>query len=208
MSSLLLDINSSKNTLFTVSTIFTWSYHKLAEKTWERRFFLLELHQNRGSTLIGPHRIFNQFSLAPIMVQRFHWLQRDWGQWELVGCSVWTNESASPILVQDWSLGLKDYNLKCPSQRLNIDWNELKTISDVILRPVLAEGLQTINWPVNDNFSAMPHLLYEPMLPLTSQWHFLRALFETVIDRSMTLFLRFPICYTSQNCHWPVNDTF
>ena len=133
MSSLLLDINSSKNTLFTVSTIFTWSYHKLAEKTWERRFFLLELHQNRGSTLIGPHRIFNQFSLAPIMVQRLHWLQRNWGQWELVKYSVQTNESASPILVQAWSSGFKDYKWKCPSQRLNIDWNEPKTISDVNL---------------------------------------------------------------------------
>ena len=122
------------------------------------------MHQNRGSTLIGPHRIFNQFSLAPIMVQRFHWLQRNWGQWELVKYSVWTNESASPILVQDWSSDFKDYNWKCPSQRLNIDWNELKTISDVIQFTHVgelihketwsaasfgwAEGLQMINPPI------------------------------------------------------------
>ena len=103
------------------------------KKAGKRRFFLLELHQNWGSTLIGPHRIFNQSSLAPIMVQRLHWLQRNWGQWELVKYSLRTNESASPILVQDWSSGFKDYNWKCLSQRLNIDWNELKIISDVNL---------------------------------------------------------------------------
>ena len=66
---------------------------------------------------------------------------------------------------------------------------------------------QNCHWPVNDKFSAIPQLLYELKLSLTSQWHFLRALFETVIDRSMTNFLQFPNCYTSQNCHWLVNDT-
>ena len=82
---------------------------------------------------IGLHRIFNQFSLAPISVQRFCWLHQNWSQWELVEYFVWTNESASAILVQAWSSGFKDYKWKCPSQRLNIDWNELKTISVVNL---------------------------------------------------------------------------
>ena len=91
------------------------------------------LHQNQGSTLIGPHRTPNQLSLAPISLQSVEPLHHNWGQWELVKYSVRTNESASPILVQDWSSGFKDYNWKCLSQRLNIDWNELKIISDVNL---------------------------------------------------------------------------
>ena len=37
------------------------------------------------------------------MVQRLHWLQRNWGQWELVKYSVQTNESA----FLDFGAGLK-----------------------------------------------------------------------------------------------------
>ena len=43
-------------------------------------------------------------------------------------------------------------------------------------------------------------------LSLTGQWHFMRVLLKSVIDH--WFFLRFPTCNTTQNCHWPVNDTF
>ena len=141
----------------------TWTLHKLAKKAWEGRFSLLELHQNWGSTLIGPHRIFNQFSLAPIMVQRLHWLQRNWGQWELVKYSVQTNESASPILVQDWSSGFKriqlEMTLSAPEYWLEWTKNyfrcQFNHVGELIHKETWsaasfgwAEGLQRINPPI------------------------------------------------------------
>ena len=84
---------------------FFWNQLFLWQKCWvftKSQCFDIkcDLHQNWGSTFIGPHRIFNQFSLAPISLQSVEPLHHNWGQWELVKRPVRTNESASPILVQ------------------------------------------------------------------------------------------------------------
>ena len=90
---------------------------------------------------------------------------------------------------------------------------------DVHNQTVIDQSMTIFEWAVQELsltsqwhfFCDSPPIIQE--LSLTGQWHFfcnspLVIRPKTVIDRSMTLFLRFPTCNTIQNCHWPVNNTF